>query len=72
LQTGQVYVRRPGGASEPSRTQDDWEKLIDRLVKARQDDLLAAMRKVIDPLAGADHAARPNLEEWDRESRVAG
>lgn len=68
LQTGQVYVRRPGGASEPSRTQDDWEKLIDRLVKARQDDLLAAMRKVINPLAGADQAARPNLEEWDRES----
>lgn len=71
LQTGQVYVRRPGGASEPSRTQDDWEKLIDRLVKARQDDLLAAMRKIINPLSGVDQAARPNLEEWDRESYAA-
>ncbi|WP_409562239.1 ATP-binding protein [Hyphomicrobium sp. B1] len=71
LQTDRVYVRRPGGASEPSRTQDDWEKLIDRLVKARQDDLLTAMRKVINPLAETDQTPRPNLEEWDRESYAA-
>lgn len=71
LQTDRVYVRRPGGASEPARTQDDWEKLIDRQVKARQDDLLAAMRRIMNPLAQVDQDSKPKLEDWDRESYEA-
>jgi len=49
LKTNEVYIRRPGGKSEPSRTQDDWEKLIDRLVKARQSDQLEAIRGILNP-----------------------
>jgi hypothetical protein len=33
LKAATVYIRRAGGFSEPPRNQDDWEKLIDRLVK---------------------------------------
>jgi len=68
LQNGTVYVRRPGGSSEPARTQDDWEKLIDRLVKARQDDQLIAIRKIFNPSEGLDVERKPDLVEWERES----
>jgi hypothetical protein len=49
LQNNVVYVRRPGGQSEPPRSQDDWEKLLERLVKARQGDLLDAIRDILNP-----------------------
>ena len=32
IEIGKVYVRRLGGQNEAARNQDDWEKLIDRLV----------------------------------------
>jgi len=67
VRPGTVYVRRPGGSSEPARTQDDWEKLIERLVKARQDDQLAAIRRIFNPLENVDLTAKPNLEKWDEE-----
>lgn len=50
LQNGKVYIRRPGGRSEVARNQDDWEKLIDRLIQARQADILDAIREIITPL----------------------
>lgn len=66
LQPETVYVRRPGGASERATTQDDWEKLLDRLVKARQNELLNAMRDVLNP---QQSIIRPeeNLEQWDKK-----
>ena len=66
LKAGTVYVRRPGGASEPARTQDDWERLLDRLVRARRDEMLDAIRDVLNP-PGNIAVPDADLEEWDRE-----
>lgn len=49
LQNGAVYVRRQGGRSEPARTQDDWEVLIDSLVQGRMTDQLNAIREIMHP-----------------------
>lgn len=68
LRQGTVYVRRPGGHSEPARTQDDWEKLLDRLVRARGNEMLDAIRAVLNP-PGNVAVADTGLESWDRESR---
>jgi Putative DNA-binding domain len=68
LKSATVYVRRPGGYSEPARTQDDWEKLIDRLVKARQTDMLEAIRQIINPASVDTTVSQPKLEDWDNES----
>ncbi len=63
-----VYVRRAGGGSEPPQTQDDWERLIDRLVKARQRDQLDAIREIINPSSVVKAPEQPTLEAWDQES----
>ena len=48
LVDGTVYVRRPGGHSEPCRTQDDWERLLNRLVLSRQNEIIQAIRGVLN------------------------
>jgi len=69
IKTNDVYLRRPGGSSEAARTQDDWEKLLDRLVKARQADQLNAIREILNPqpvrLAVSGHVA---LDVWVTKS----
>lgn len=67
LNHGKVYVRRPGGHSEEARTQDDWEKLIDRLVKARQGDMLDQIREVLNP-SSEIFTKDDILEEWHNEN----
>lgn len=72
LNNGTVYVRRPGGNSEPCRTQDDWERLLERLVHARQDQLINAIRNVLNPEQEFTPAAQEQaLENWISESRDA-
>lgn len=72
LMNGTVYVRRPGGNSEPCRAQDDWEQLLDRLVRARQDQILDAMRNVLNPEQEFSQAAEEAvLDKWLDESRTA-
>jgi hypothetical protein len=69
VQTHDVYLRRPGGASEAARTQDDWEKLLDRLVKARQADQLDAIRGILNPQPLAPAQDRQaELAEWTQSS----
>ncbi len=69
LQVGTVYVRRPGGSSEPARTQDDWEKLIDRLVAARQADMLGAIREILNPSAKLlTEKEEEDVKDWQSES----
>ena len=68
LQSGIVYVRRPGGYSEPCRIQDDWEKLLDRLVKSRQTEQLEAIREILNPQTYPIAHAEDSLEQWDSES----
>ena len=68
LRTSTVYVRRPGGFSEQATTQDDWEKLLDRLVRARRNEMLDAIRNVLNPPASVE-APDAALESWDQECR---
>lgn len=70
LRTGVVYVRRPGGSSEPAQNQDDWEKVLERLVKARQSEQLDAIREIMNPTS-AVVAEAPALEAWKEESELA-
>lgn len=67
LKPATIYVRRPGGYSEPARTQDDWEKLIDRLVKARQSEQLDAIRQIMEPNV-EKIPPTAKLLDWHRES----
>lgn len=70
LNAGKVYVRRPGGCSEEARTQDDWEKLIDRLVKARQSDMLDQIREVLNP-SSEILTENYTLDDWyDENTRL--
>ena len=72
LQQGRVYVRRPGGYSEPARNQDDWEKLIERLVKARQSEMLGAIREILNPSSLLVNKNEDvDLKSWDEESYQA-
>ncbi len=71
LESGKVYVRRPRGYSEVARTQDDWEKLIERLVKARQSEMLGAIREVLDPSSRILAEEESSLEDWQTESYAA-
>ncbi|MYA90330.1 MAG: hypothetical protein F4Y10_00745 [Synechococcus sp. SB0663_bin_10] len=71
---GKVYIRRSGGYSEEARTQDDWEKLIDRLVKARQEDMLDSIREILKPSSevlvkdeGLDIWHDKNIEVWQQK-----
>lgn len=72
LTNGTVYVRRPGGNSEPCRSQDDWERLLERLVHARQDQLINAIRNVLNPEQEFTPAGQERVfEDWISESRAA-
>jgi len=68
LQSSKVYVRRPGGNSEQARTQDDWEKLIERIVKARQSEMLFAIREVLEPSTHNIVEEANTLEKWRDEN----
>jgi hypothetical protein len=66
LESGRVYVRRPGGNSEQARSQDDWEKLLDRLVKSRQEELIRAFRDALNP-SSEKQAQDQSLREWHNQ-----
>lgn len=65
LRQNTIYVRRHGGKSEPVRTQDDWEKLLERLIKSRQGEMLNAVRQAIDPSANPLIEPTDILRKWD-------
>lgn len=72
LRNDRVYIRRPGGKSEEARTQDDWERLLDRLVKSRQNTLIDAIREAINPTQDLLPAASdPGIESWERDGLLA-
>lgn len=69
LKNDTIYIRRPGARSEPPRSQDDWEKLIDRLVKARQTEIVNAVRNVLNPASPKSHdSPGEKLDVWTDES----
>ena len=69
LKNATIYIRRPGAKSEPPRTQDDWEKLIDRFVKSRQSELVAAMRSVLNPELTPSGVSTEALNNWEVEGK---
>ena len=71
VENGKVYVRRPGGYSEAARNQDDWEKLIERLVKARQSEMPGAIREILDPSSRILAKEASSIEDWQAESYAA-
>ena len=71
VENAKVYVRRPGGYSEAARNQDDWEKLIERLVKARQSEMLGAIREILDPSSRILAEEESSIEDWQAESYAA-
>ncbi|OHB36004.1 MAG: hypothetical protein A2882_08405 [Phenylobacterium sp. RIFCSPHIGHO2_01_FULL_70_10] len=42
-----TYVRRPGPSSEEPKTAEEWDRLLERCVQARQADLLDSMRSIM-------------------------
>jgi len=64
LKVGEIYVRRPGAKSEPPKTQDDWEALLDRLLRNRQDELVGAMRSVMNPPSNSLVGEDSTLSSW--------
>jgi hypothetical protein len=42
-----AYIRRPGPCSEEPKTAEEWDRLIERCVQARQSELLEAMRSIM-------------------------
>ena len=47
LVANRVYTRRPGPNSEEPRTTEEWDRLFERCVQARQNELLDAMRSIM-------------------------
>src|SRR5262249_40098500 len=48
LIVGRVYIRRPTPESAEPGTAAEWRELIDRCVRATRDDLLDAIRGILD------------------------
>lgn len=42
-----TYIRRPGPSSEEPKTTEEWDRLFERCVQARQAELLDAMRSIM-------------------------
>lgn len=51
-----IYVRRPGPNSEEPKTAEEWDRLLERCLQNRKDELLGAFRAI---LAGEVPAAGP-------------
>lgn len=76
LVVGRVYIRRPTPESAEPATAAEWRELIDRCVRATRDDLLDAIRGILDgrsaepaPVAPSEEArlaawAEDGLKRW--------
>lgn len=74
LIANRIYIRRAGPCSEEPRTAEEWDKLLDRLVKNRQSDLLDAMRQIVSGVLPADKPAPETTivqKLWAFEERAA-
>ena len=47
LRQYRVYVRKPGPKSEEPHTADEWRILLDRCARARREDMLDAIRRIV-------------------------
>lgn len=65
------YMRKPGPKSEEPLTNDEWRTLLDRCIKAGRENMLEAIRMIIQGHAGSipPQAARDLLKEFSEASR---
>ena len=47
IQLHRYYIRKPGPRSEEPTTQGEWSDLLNRCVRAKRDELLDAIRKIV-------------------------
>lgn len=67
-----TYVRRPGPSSEEPKTAEEWDRLFERCVQARQDELLEAMRSIMAGVVPtAATAAAPTRQQQLTEFEAA-
>ena len=57
------YVRRPGPASAPPEDQADWERLLARCLRNRREDMLDAIRDIVEGRAAAATPTAPRATE---------
>jgi hypothetical protein len=49
-----IYMRKPGLESAPPENQGDWERLLSRWLRNRHEDMLDALRAIVEGRAGGD------------------
>lgn len=65
------YIRKPGPLSEQPRTVEDWRDLIERCVSARREDMLDAIRLIVQGHSGTavDENLRNELSDFVLEAQ---
>ncbi len=74
IRSGQVYIRTPKPESVPVTTPEQWDKLIQRCVLSRRDELIEMFAAIVSGGAGAQRgetAEREKLAEWHRATQKA-
>ena len=56
------YIRKPGPSSEEPNTEAEWDRFLRRLVQAKKDEMLDAIRAIVDGRAGVDPRPRDTEE----------
>jgi Putative DNA-binding domain len=51
IQPHRCYIRKPGPESAPPETQADWDRLLARCIRNRQDEMLDAIRAIVQGTA---------------------
>ncbi|MBK1835860.1 hypothetical protein JHL17_00400 [Azospirillum sp. YIM B02556] len=72
LIAGRVYVRRPTPESAEPATAADWRDLFDRCIRAGRDDLLDAIRGILDGRSVAAEELPPSKQEHLKAWRDKG
>ncbi|KAA0593167.1 hypothetical protein J2848_005268 [Azospirillum lipoferum] len=72
LIAGRVYIRRPTPESAEPATAGDWRDLFDRCIRAGRDDLLDAIRGILDGRSVATEELPPSKLEQLRAWRDKG
>src|SRR6185437_12694023 len=67
IQADRYYIRRPGPASEPPQTGQEWDELIRRSIRNSTEEIASLVRDVLEgrpPKGEAKPDAAARLEEW--------
>jgi hypothetical protein len=67
-----VYIRRPGPNSEEPKTAEEWDRLLERCLQNRKEELLEAMRSIMAGVVPTAHEkSQPKLDELLQFENVA-